>query len=290
MGSRDPLRGLANVIDAEAGDLCGILQARLVGRHCLVEVLGRSSDEVPVDPTFLGDVGEPCVEEREVGSRVDRQVQHLVLARFDLAGIHRYRSSRVDENDSRRRMRFAGKLRFLLVHRSAAQVRHPVVEEVIGLGFERVCSDRDDRVGEFSVLVAIVEFANAHVAGRVDLGVVGWAIMDPNVLDLHRPEIELSRAPGVFVAAAGAAVIEGRDEQAVLALGVDHRRRHARHEVERVVPARRLHLAIAPYHRLGQALLLRRASFGKDSSAMRAPRIEPSPEFTTQSWSGLMTM
>ena len=151
----------------------------------------------------------------------------------------------------------------LLVERRSLKVRNPVVEEVVGLGLERIGADRDDRVGEFGVLVAIVEFADAHVAGRVNLGVVGRAIVDADVLDLHRAEIELAGAPGVFVAAAGAAVIERRDEQAVLALVVDHRGGHARDEIERVVPARRLHLAVAPHHRLGQALLLGRAGLGK---------------------------
>ena len=128
---------------------------------------------------------------------------------------------------------------------------------------KRVRSDRYDRVGEFSVLIAIVEFANPHIASRMHLGVVSWPIVNADVLDLHGAEIELSRAPCIFIAAAGPAVIESRNVQAVFALGVDHRRRHARHEVERVVPARRLHLAVAPYHRLSQALLLCRASFGK---------------------------
>ena len=138
-----------------------------------------------------------------------------------------------------------------------------MVQEVVGLGLQGVRADRDDRVGEFGVLVAIVEFANPHVAGRMHLGVVSRAIVNADVLDLHRAEIELSGAPGIFVAAAGPAVIESRDEQAVLALGVDHRRRHARHEVERVVPACRLHLAVAPYHRFSQALLLGRTRLGK---------------------------
>ena len=60
-----------------------------------------------VDPTLLGDVGEPGVEEREVGSGIDGQVQHPVLARFHLAGVDRHRAPWVDENDPRRRMRFA---------------------------------------------------------------------------------------------------------------------------------------------------------------------------------------
>ena len=157
------------------------------------------------------------------------------------------------------RMRLARQLRLLLVERGAAQVRDPVVQEVVGLGLERVGADREDRVGELGVLVAVVELADAHVAGGMDLGIVGGAIVDADVLDLHRPEIELAGAPGVLVAAAGAAVIEGGDEQAVLALLVDHRGGHARDEVERVVPARRLHLAVAPDHRVGQALQLGRS-------------------------------
>ena len=156
-----------------------------------------------------------------------------------------------------------GSCAFFLSSRGAAQIRDPVVQEVVGLGLKRVRSDRDDRVGEFSVLIAIVEFANPHIASRMNLGIIGRAIVNADVLDLHCAEIELSGAPCILVAAAGPAVIESRDEQAVFALCVDHRRRHARNKVERVVPARRLHLAIAPYHRFGQALLLCRASFGK---------------------------
>ena len=53
------------------------------------------------DPTLVGDVGEPCVEEREVGARIDGQVEHLVLAGFDLAGVDRHRAPRIDEDDPR---------------------------------------------------------------------------------------------------------------------------------------------------------------------------------------------
>ena len=83
-----------------------------------------------------------------------------------------------------------------------------MVEEIIGLGLERIGADSDNRVGEFGVLVTIIEFANSHVSSGMHLGVVSRAIVDTDVLDLHRAEIELSRAPGIFVAAAGAAVIE----------------------------------------------------------------------------------
>ena len=132
-----------------------------------------------------------------------------------------------------------------------------MVEEVVGLGFERVGADRDDGVGKFGILVAIVEFANAHVAGGVDFGIVGRPVMDADVLDLHRSEIELAGAPGVFVAAAGAAMVEGGDEQTVLAHVVDDGDRDTRDEIQRIIPAGRLHLAVAPDHRIGQALQLR---------------------------------
>ena len=52
-------------------------------------------------------------------------------------------------------------------------------------------------------------------------------------------------------------MIEDRDEQAVFALFLDDRCRHARDEIESVLPRGRLHLAVAPDHRVGEALLLR---------------------------------
>ena len=117
-------------------------------------------------------------------------------------------------------MRLVAELALLLVQRRAAQVRHPVIEEIVGLGFERVGADRHDGVGELGILVAVVQFADAHVAGGMDLGIVGRPVVDADVLHLHGAEIELAGAPGVFVAAAGAAMVEGRDEQPVLALSL----------------------------------------------------------------------
>ena len=156
-------------------------------------------------------------------------------------------------------MRLVGKLRLLLVERGSAKVRNPVIEEVVGLGLERIVADRNERVGEFGVLVAIVQFADAHVAGRMNLRIVGRAVVDADVLDLHGAEIELSGAPGVLVAAGRAAMVEDGDEQPVLALVLDDRRRDAGDEVERIVPGGRLHLAVAPDHRIGETLLLRAA-------------------------------
>ena len=140
-----------------------------------------------------------------------------------------------------------------------AQVRDPVIEKIVGLGLVGIGADGEDGVGKLGILVAVVELANAHVARGVHLGIVGRAVVDADVLDLHRLEIELARAPGILVAAAGAAVVEGRDEEVVLAAGLlEHGDRHARDEVKRVVPGRGLHLAVAEHHRVRQTLLLRR--------------------------------
>ena len=196
------------------------LRARSCWRRALVEVLGRGGDEGLVGPALVGDVGQPGVEQDEVGAGIDREMHDVVLAGLDFAGIDRDRAARVDDDDARLLERLGSELGLLLVHRRAAQVRNPVVEEIVGLGLERVGADRDDGVGELGILVAVVEFADAHVARGMDLGIVGRPVVDADVLDLHRPEIELAGAPGVLVAAAGAAVIEGRDEQPVLALSL----------------------------------------------------------------------
>lgn len=62
-----------------------------------------------------------------------------------------------------------GKLRLLLVGRGAAQIGHPVIEEIVGLGFQRVGADGDDGVGELGIFIAIVDFANAYIAGGMNL-------------------------------------------------------------------------------------------------------------------------
>ena len=248
---------LPNLVDGEAGDARRLFQAGLVGGDRLVEVLGRRRDERFVGPALFGDVSEPGIEQREVRARIDREVHHAILAGFHLAGVDRHGAAWIDDDDAALLDRFRAELGLLLVHRGAAQIRNPVIEEVIGLSFERIGADRDDGVGELGVLVAVVEFAHAHVAGGMYLRIVGGAIVDADVLHLHGAEIELAGAPGVLVAAAGATVIVGRDEQAVFAHVVDDADGDASDEIECIVPTRRLHLAVAPDHRIGEALQLR---------------------------------
>jgi hypothetical protein len=79
--------------------------------------------------------------------------------------------------------------------------------------------------------------------------------VDADVLHLHGAEIELAGPPGVLVAAAEPPW-SNRDEQPVLALFLDDRGGDAGDEIERVVPRGRMHLAVAPDHRVGEALLL----------------------------------
>ena len=137
-----------------------------------------------------------------------------------------------------------------------------MVQEVVRLRFERVGAHGDDRVGELGVFVAIVEFAHAHVARRMDLRVVGRPIVDADVLDLHAVEVELAGGPGILVAAAGTAVVERRDDEAVFALLLDDTPRDLGDEPKRVVPRGRVHAAIAIDHRVGQTLRLGARHFG----------------------------
>ena len=80
----------------------------------LVEVLGRGGDERLVDPALVGDVGEERIEEREVGAGVDSEVQHVVLAGLDLAGIDRHGAPRIDDDDPGRLDAARGQLAFFL--------------------------------------------------------------------------------------------------------------------------------------------------------------------------------
>ena len=96
---RDPFGGFANLVGRQAGDLRCIFQADLVGRLHLIEVGRRGIDEGFVDPALVRNVGRPRVEQREIRAGVDRQVHDIVFAGFDLAGIDRHGSTRIDNDD-----------------------------------------------------------------------------------------------------------------------------------------------------------------------------------------------
>ena len=85
-----------------------------------------------------------------------------------------------------------------------------MIEEIVGLSFERIGADGDDRVGKLRILVTIVEFADAHVARCMHLGIVSRAVVDADVLDLHRAEIKLARA--AIAALAGVSRTSGKNE------------------------------------------------------------------------------
>src|SRR4029453_10008166 len=96
----------------------------------------------------------------------------IVLAGFDFAGIDRHCSAGIDDDHLAALDRLRSELGLLFVKRTAGQIWHPWIREVIGLGFERVGSNRDDGVGQFGILVAIVELADPHIAGGVYFGIV----------------------------------------------------------------------------------------------------------------------
>ena len=183
-------------------------------------------------------------------------MKDILLPDLGLAGIDRHRSARIDKNNSASINSLAAELCFLLVEGRPTQVRNPVIEKIICLGLQRIGADRHNRVGELSILVAIVEFANPHVARGVDFGIVSRPVVNPDILDLHSAEVELTSAPCVLVATARASVVVGRDEEPILALFVDDRCGYAGDEIKRIVPARWLELAIAPNEGISQSLEL----------------------------------
>ena len=199
---------------------CRLFDACLVRLHGVVVVRSvlAAMKAWSIQP-FAAISREQRVEQRQVGARLDRQVQHVLRARLGLAGGDGGCAARIDEDDARSRDRLAcAELGALLVQAGAAQVGHPVVQEIVCLRLQRVGADRDDGVGELGVLVAVVQLRHAHVAGAVHLAVVGRPVVDADVLDLHALEIELAGRPGVLVAAASAAMVVSRDDQPVLAL------------------------------------------------------------------------
>ena len=212
------LEGAKRCRELRVLELCGVTLERGLG------------DEVFVGPALLGDVRKDRVEQGEVGTGVDRKVQDIVFASFDLCRVDRNSSARVDEDDLR----------------TVPHPRNHVIEKQVGLRFERVGTDDHNRVGEPIVRVGVIELIDAHVAAGVHLGIVGRAVVDPAVLHLHRLEVELAGAPGVFIAAGRAAMVEHRDEQVVLVVLVDHARRDSGDQVEGVVPACRLPRAVPP--------------------------------------------
>ena len=91
----------------------------------------------------------------------------------------------------------------------------------------------------------------------MDFGIVSRSVVNADVLNLHRTEIELSGTPRVLVTTSRASVIIGGNEESILALLIDDRSGDTSHELKRIVPTRRLKLAIAPNERIGQSLQLR---------------------------------
>ena len=200
------------MVDGEPGDASGLVETSLVAGDRLVEVLGGVGDECLVGPALVGNVREPRIEQREVGARIDGKMHDAIFASIHLAGIECHCAARVDDNNAGLFDGLGAELSFLLVHRCSAQIRHPVVEEIVGLRLQRIGAHRNDSVGKLRVLITIIEFTHAHVARGMDFGVIGWTIVDADVLYLHGTEVELASAPSILVAATGTPVVESGDE------------------------------------------------------------------------------
>ncbi|MCY1360127.1 hypothetical protein D9M71_707760 [compost metagenome] len=86
------------------------------------EALGVGRDEVLVVPFLLDHIGQQAVEQRDIRTRLDIQVQHVVLARRLFGHGNRGGAARVDEDHLRRSNALAGKALLALVDRLPLQV------------------------------------------------------------------------------------------------------------------------------------------------------------------------
>ncbi len=152
-------------------------------RNAILE--SRVGNKLVVDPALVHDLGKNGIEECKVGAGIDLQMQDVLLAGHLFAGIDGDRAARIYDDHLR----------------ALSHAWNHVVQKQVGLGFQRVGADDHHGVGQLIVLVVIVQLAHAHVAGRMDFGVVGRPIVDAAVPDLHRLEVEFAGAPGVLVAA-----------------------------------------------------------------------------------------
>ena len=81
---------------------------------------------------------------------------------------------------------------------AAIEVGQPVIEEIVGLRFIRVAADGHDAVGDFGILVAVVQLHDAHLARGMALGVVGRPVVDAHQRGLQGGEHQLARCPRCF--------------------------------------------------------------------------------------------
>ena len=56
-----------------------------------------------------------------------------IFASLNLAGIDGHGTARIDDDDAPLLDRLGAELCLLLVHRGATQIRHPMVQEIVGL-------------------------------------------------------------------------------------------------------------------------------------------------------------
>ena len=170
LGLGDPARRLADVLRLKTRDAAASSMPTLFAASISSKPVVDLPDEIAIEPSLRRDLGHQRVEEDQIGARIrapdagrspfrPRSSQALTVT-VRLGSMMTTRAASCGS--------FGSCWRFLS-SRGAAQVRQPMVEEIVGLRLERVGADGNDRVGELGILVAIVQLAHAHVAGGMDL-------------------------------------------------------------------------------------------------------------------------
>ena len=128
-----------------------------------------------------------------------------------------------------------------------------MVQKVIGLRLVRVGTDTENAVGQLRIFVTVVQFTDAHLARGVTFRVVGGPVVNSHHWCLEGAEHQLARAPGVFKAAAGAAVVKAIEQNAAGAIVVENLLGQSCVQRQRVVPAGVQPLVAAKDARIFQA-------------------------------------
>ena len=260
----DPLGGLMDLGRRHPGDGGGLgdhLLERPVGHQARALIgleglpLGVRADETDVVPAPVANHARDRVQERDIAAGLDLQMQHPIGPARGFGGRDGHGAARIDDDHAPGLDRLGAEGGAFQVQALAAQVRHHVAEEIVGLGLVGIGADDQDGVGEFGIDIGVGERAHARVTGGVDLAVVGRPVVDRGGAGADPGEEEAADRPVVLEPAAATAVIEELHADRIRPPAIENRLDHPRTQVDGIFPVHRLVAVALGQQRPGQARL-----------------------------------
>ena len=123
LGLVGPFGRLPQLGHRNAGDPAAFVERQLVGCGRGIEITRIRGDEVLVVPALVDHIGEQPIEQRDVGSGLDVEMQARCPCRRPLRDRDGRRAPRIDEDDLGLGERLAWEHLLLLRERAALQVR-----------------------------------------------------------------------------------------------------------------------------------------------------------------------